>query len=250
MKDCRGYALITGVAGGIGSALARAFLAAGYSVIGTDRDSDASAEQGYDLIPIDLEEVCKHPQIAEDFRSSVLKITRNRGLSAIINNAAVQILGGVQSLSVDDFKRTLEINVVAPFVLAKLFSDELTLVRGSILNIGSIHSRLTKKGFLAYSTSKGALSSLTRAMALDLAPHIRVNCIEPAAIDTDMLRDGFSGDPKGYALLKEYHPQSEIGTPAQVALLALKIVDADVPFLNGACIAMDGGISGRLHDPH
>lgn len=126
---------------------------------------------------------------------------------------------------------------------------QLEQARGSVINISSIHARLTKAHFVAYATSKAALSGMTRAMAVDLGGRVRVNAIEPAAIATDMLKAGFAGQPEQFALLEACHPQGRIGTPAEVAALALAIADGELRFLHGACVAMDGGISGRLHDP-
>jgi NAD(P)-dependent dehydrogenase (short-subunit alcohol dehydrogenase family) len=123
------------------------------------------------------------------------------------------------------------------------------LAKGCVINISSIHARLTKPNFVAYATSKAALSGMTRAMAVDLGGRVRVNAIEPAAISTDMLKAGFKDHPEQYAALEQCHPLGRIGTPEEVAALALSIVDGELRFLHGACVGMDGGISARLHDP-
>jgi NAD(P)-dependent dehydrogenase (short-subunit alcohol dehydrogenase family) len=90
---------------------------------------------------------------------------------------------------------------------------------------------------------------MTRAMAVDLGSRIRVNAIEPAAIETDMLKAGFTEQPEKFAELQACHPQGRIGKPEEVAALALSVASGELRFLHGACIGMDGGISGRLHDP-
>jgi NAD(P)-dependent dehydrogenase (short-subunit alcohol dehydrogenase family) len=117
------------------------------------------------------------------------------------------------------------------------------------VNISSIHARLTKPDFVAYATSKAALSGLTRAMAVDLGDRIRVNAIEPAAISTPMLKAGFESHPEQYAALARCHPQGRMGTPTEVAALALSLVSGELRFMHGACVGLDGGISARLHDP-
>lgn len=117
-----------------------------------------------------------------------------------------------------------------------------------MINISSIYARLTKANFVAYASSKAALSGMTRAMAVDLGGRVRVNAIEPAAIVTDMLKAGFAGAPERFAQLQDCHPQGRIGSPEEVAALAAAIASGELRFLHGACIAMEGG-SGRLHDP-
>lgn len=87
------------------------------------------------------------------------------------------------------------------------------------MNVASVHAKATKKNFVSYSTSKTALVGLTRSLALDLAPDVRVNALAPAAIDTPMLRKGFEGKEKLYQQLKEYHPVERIADPKEIAQL-------------------------------
>jgi NAD(P)-dependent dehydrogenase (short-subunit alcohol dehydrogenase family) len=167
----------------------------------------------------------------------------------LVNNAAVQVLGGVDSLTVADWQRTLHVNLLAPFVLTQGLLPELAAAKGSVINISSIHARLTKANFVAYATSKAALSGMTRAMAVDVGGRVRINAIEPAAIATDMLKAGFEGRPEHFAQLEDCHPQGRVGTPTEVAALAVSMASGELRFLHGACVGLDGGISGRLFDP-
>ena len=127
------------------------------------------------------------------------------------------------------------------------FSKDLEITNGSVINISSIHAKLTKPGFSLYSSSKAALSMLTKSLAIDFGDKFRVNCIEPAAIDTKMLRERFNKNNLNE--LAGYHPQNRIANPIEVAELALKISMSDIEFLHGSCIDMSGAISSRLHDP-
>ena len=167
----------------------------------------------------------------------------------LVNNAAVQVLGGVDSLNVADWHRTLDVNLLAPFVLTHGMLPEREAAKGSVIIISSIHARLTKANFVAYATSKAALSGMTRAMAVDLGARVRINAIEPAAIATDMLKAGFEAKPEQLAQLENCHPQGRMGTPQEVAALAVSMSRGDLRFLHGACVGLDGGISGRLFDP-
>ena len=120
---------------------------------------------------------------------------------------------------------------------------------GSVVNVGSIHTRLTKPGFVAYSTSKAALSALTRGLALDYADRFRINCVEPASVSTPMLIDGFKDAPEKLRALESHHPQQRIATPEEIAELIFLISASGIGFLHGACIDISGAISSRLHDP-
>lgn len=244
-----GCVLITGAAGGIGSALVEAFAGAGHSVIGTDlvpRPEGLACEH---YVGCDLVRLVDEPDYAEQVFAEVRSVLAGRPLHALVNNAAVQVLGPVEALGRDAWRRTLDVNLLAPFLWAQALLAPLEAAGGSILNISSIHARLTKPNFVAYATSKAALSGMTRAMAVELGARVRVNAIEPAAIGTPMLREGFAGDPAALGRLAGCHPSGRIGSTSEVARLAVAIAGAGSPFLNGAVIGLDGGIAAVLHDP-
>lgn len=241
--------IITGANGGIGQSLVNVFQDQGYSVIATDHHPETNNIKCNHYIQADLAQVIRDKDYANNFFAEIHEQLNGHGLSAIINNAAIQILGGTDELTLDDWHKTLDVNLLAPFLLSKRLLPELERTTGCILNISSIHARLTKKNFVAYATSKSALSGMTRAMAVDLGNRVRVNAIEPAAIETDMLKAGFSGKAEQYKQLKDCHPQKRIGHADEVAKLALAIIDGDMKFLHGSCIGLDGGISSRLFDP-
>lgn len=242
-------ALITGAAGGIGKALVAAFVDRGYQVLAMDCVPQPSGLECWQYLQVDLQQLAVHPSYAAECLSAISLLLEPVGLNVLINNAAVQVLGGVGSLSMADWNQTLNVNLLAPFALVQGLLLQLEAADGCVINVSSIHARLTKPNFVAYATSKAALSGMTRAMAVDLGARVRINAIEPAAIETDMLKAGFAHQPEEHVILQGCHPQGRIGTPAEVAVLALSIACGDLRFLHGACIAMDGGISGRLHDP-
>jgi len=241
--------LITGALGGIGKALCKAFSEAEYFVIATDKQKKTKAHTNY--LSLDLGKLAQDEELQNDFKAQVdrLLVANDLQLKAVINNAAVQILGTTETLSYDDWMTSLNVNLLAPFYLSKLFLKSLEDANGAIVNISSIHEKLTKPEFIAYATSKAALSSLTKSMALELSHKLRVNTICPAAIETEMLKAGFVGKEKEYQKLEDAHPSGRIGTPEEVANLALYLIDQAPAFLSGSCIELDGGISGRLHDP-
>ena len=250
--------IITGAAGGVGVGLVQVFSAAGYRVVATDavplpRGIHAAAFVLADLARL-TSELDEAARIIADLRRELAGCP----LAALINNAAVQSLGvldpanarpGLPPLSLEQWRETLAVNLLAPYALVREFLPELSQARGCVLNIGSIHSRLTKTGFTAYAASKAALASLTRSLAMELGGRVRVNALEPAAIETPMLRAGFADDPVGLVNLKAFHPSGDIGSPEELGRLARLVVEASEGFWNGAIIPFDGGISGVLHDP-
>jgi NAD(P)-dependent dehydrogenase (short-subunit alcohol dehydrogenase family) len=242
-------ALITGATGGIGQALVSVFHEAGYSVIATDICSQPKGIVCDHYLEADLQRLVQEDAYAQTFAEDVRTALNGHSLDALINNAAVQHLGGGKDLQRTQWQQTLDINLLAPFLLIQLLLPELEAARGTVINIGSIHARLTKRNFVAYATSKAALAGLTRALAVDLGHRVRINAIEPAAIETPMLKAGFANEPQLYRRLAACHPQGRVGAPEEVAQLALAIAGPHVRFLNGATIGIDGGISARLFDP-
>jgi NAD(P)-dependent dehydrogenase (short-subunit alcohol dehydrogenase family) len=246
---CLKTVLITGAAGGIGRALVQVFHDAGYHIVATDLAEKPSDLPCAQYLLADLARFVRDESYAAQTLAAIRQVLNGNGLKVIIHNAASQILGGTESLTRADWQQTLDVNLLAPFLLSQALLPELEASKGSVIHIGSIHARLTKKNFVAYATSKAALAGMTRALAVDLGPRVRVNAVEPAAIETDMLKAGFAKKPDLYAQLEHYHPQQRIGQPEEVARLALAMTDGDMTFLHGACVGLDGGISGRLFDP-
>lgn len=239
-------ALVTGSAGGIGAALVEEFRASGYFTIGLDRfpTPDAHAQ-----LMVDLERVANEPQAGDALREDLERLLQDHELHALVNNAAIQVTGLTGQLSLKDFRRTLDINVTAAFRLTQICLDLLEKARGSVVNIGSIHSKLTKSGFVAYATSKAALEGMGRAMAVELGDRVRVNTIRPAAITTEMLREGFASQPHKMHELASFHPSGRIGEPKEVARVALFLAGDQARFLSGTCVDLDGAIGAKLHDP-
>lgn len=248
-SDKKRWALVTGANGGIGKAIVKAFSEEGYSVIATDiTESEITANEVVNL-QIDLERIVLDAEYAEILAAKVAEITSNCGLHCLVNNAAIQILGNTKEITRQAWQTSLNVNLSAPFFMTQLFLDSLKLNRGAVVNISSIHALQTKRNFVSYATSKGALSSLTRNLAVDLGNAVRVNAIEPAAVSTDMLKAGFEGKEEQYKMLEAFHPIARIATPEEVAQLAVFLCSDRASFIHGACINATGGIHGCLSDP-
>lgn len=242
--------LITGCNGGIGVKLMEGFAANGWNVIGVDRmGATPATKKAGGVIEQDIAEFVRDPDALADFGKDVRSRTNDAPLRSIINNAAVQHLGRLDTLLPEDIVSTMNVNVIAPMLLVKEFLPELEANTGSVVNIGSVHARATKPEFAAYATSKTALHGLTRALAVDLGPKVRVNTLAPAATATPMLKAGFEGNDEAFAALQDVHPMRRIAQPEEVADIAIYLASDQATFLSGATIYADGGVLSRLHDP-
>lgn len=243
----QGVVLITGISGGIGRALGAAFNDAGLEVVGMDRRPPPRATDNF--IEADLDALCRDASMRRRTLAAVRRQLRRRPLRAIVHNAATQIVKPFARLSTRDWEETLNVNLMSVVLLTQSLQKELEAAGGCVINISSIHARLTKRGFSAYATSKAALAGLTRSLAIEFGGRIRVNSICPAAIDTPMLRAGFNRWPVAVKRLAALHPSGRIGTSAEVAALAVFLASNQAAFINGADYLIDGGIGGQLCDP-
>jgi len=240
--------LITGAAGDIGRALCGAFRAAGYLVVATDRRTARPPCDAF--IRLDLRRFVASAAARARFGKQLRKAKGRVPLQALVNNAATQLPAATAAVKPGDFQDSISVNVTAPLLLVKAVLADLKRTRGSVINIGSIHSSLTKPGFVSYATSKAALQGLTTALSVDLGRSgVRVNLIRPAATRTAMLESGFRGRRAARAALGRHHPLARIAEPREIAAAAVFLASDGAGFITGAALDVAGGISGRLHDP-
>ncbi len=240
--------IVTGCCGGIGRELVRTYSDAGWRVIGIDC-VDGSKSEADCFIKADVGSFSTDAKSLSRCANEVRSALGGAQLAALINNAALQVLGSTADVAVSDFVTSMNVNVIAPFALVKTFVKELGQSRGCVINIGSVHALATKPDFVAYATSKAALHGLGRALAVDLGPEIRVNTLAPAATATTMLKAGFENDPDALDALKSAHPLARIAEPSEIARMALFLSSRDAGFMTGATLYADGGVLSRLHDP-
>ena len=239
--------LVTGSNGGIGTAICQLLKNKGYFVIGSDWKKDVNNLDGF--IEFNIRELALSQEKRVAFGKALKVLIGDTIFKALINNAAVQILSGIEELNIEDFKESIDTNLIAPLSLSKISYPYLKSNKGSIVNIGSIHSKLTKPGFISYATSKAALLGLTQSMSVDCGQYIRVNAIQPAATATEMLLDGFKDSPEALKALQAYHPTNTIASPNEIAEAVLFVISEKCQFLNGSALDINGGIGARLYDP-
>jgi len=240
--------LITGVAGGIGSATARLFAARGWTVIGVDRRGGEWVGCDH-FLQGDLGDEAEARSV---FAAVAVRAPR---LDALVNNAGVQLCKPLVDTSAEEWDEVMRSNVRSAYLAVRLGHPLLLGHGGAVVNVGSVHALATSRGIAAYAASKGAMVALTRALAVELARDgIRVNAVLPGAVDTPMLRAGLrrghAGEGDDEVLLSrlgERHPLRRVGRPEEIAEAVVFLCDAATSsFVTGQTLVVDGGALAQL----
>jgi glucose 1-dehydrogenase len=236
--DVARVALVTGAAGGIGMAVVRLLAESGWTVVGVDVEAGAD-------VRADLRSAT---EIADLFAD----LGRAHGrLDALVNNAAVQVAKPFAETTVEEWDDVMTVNVRAAFLTTQHALPMLAAAGGAVVNVSSVHAVATSAGMAAYAASKGALLALTRALAVELAPRVRVNAVLPGAVDTAMLRAGFERFAEGsgarMALLAGRTVMGRVGQPDEIAHAIRFLADTrESSFVTGHALVVDGGATARL----
>ena len=233
---------ISGVEGGIGKALCEVFNKEGWVVIGADIKPCT-----HDNCNLFFQEDVSKAESIKEIHDSLKG--KKISIQCVINNAAIQLEKRILETTEEEWHSVMQTNLGSIFLSTKYLFD--LLKDCSIINIASVHARATSKGLSVYAASKGAITSLTRAMALELADHgIRVNAILPGAIETEMLRKGLgrNRDPENAMMeLIEAIPLGRIGNAFDVAHLALFLAEnKKSSYITGQEFVCDGGVLAKL----
>ena len=253
MKEFSGkVALVTGTTG-IGRACAMRFAAGGAQVVACGIETAANEELGRDAGKLGLTlqvELCDVTNLDEVGSVITKTVSRFGGLDIIVNAAAIHPFGTVVETDLATWNRCMMVNVGSIYVLAHLGIPEMKKRGGgSIINLASVQGHACQRGVVAYAASKGAIHSLTRALALDhAADNIRVNSISPGSVRTPMLARSaahFAPDvpvEEVFARFGSAHPLGRIGTPEEVAELAAFLASDKAGFCTGGDYLVDGGL--------
>ena len=242
-------AIVTGGGSGIGRASAVRFAREGARVTVVDLDAAAAeavageiAREGGAALGV-VGDASREDDVATVVERTV---QRYGSPTVLVNSAATSSFGTLTESPVQELDRVMRVNVGSAWICARAV---IPLMRaaggGAIVNLSSITGIVGAPGMAAYSTSKGAIITLTRTLALELAEEgIRVNCICPASIDTPMLQASFDrqADPQAArARNVKRHPLGRLGTAEDVANLALFLASDEAAFITGGTYVVDGG---------
>lgn len=245
--DAGRTAIITGAARGLGLAMSKGFLEAGYRVFLVDRDEDALRQEYESLAhqfgarahahAIDLTD-SKAPDVIVD-----LAVKEFGTLDVLINNAAVVVLSPFLSTSPEELKDTISVNIESVFQLTQRVATHMVSKKtGCIITLGSSNASVGVTYTSAYSTSKGAVTSFARQLAVELAPHgIVSNVIAPGTIMTDRVLAALDRDALDRRLSRI--PTGRFVEAQDVVSLALFLASDSGRSINGQVLAIDGGFT-------
>ena len=225
-----GAVVVTGAAGGIGRSIA-ARLAGSFTVIGVDLAPEPAADE---IVPVQVDLTTR------DGIAAVAAVVDETGLPlwGLVNNAGITRDARLVNMSDADFAAVIEVNLGAAYRLSTELAGRFD-EGGAIVNIAS-RSYLGNFGQFNYSTSKGGLVGLTRAMALDLAPHVRVNAIAPGLIGTEM---AMAIPDDVLARMVSAIPLDRMGTPDEIANAVWFLLTPESSYITGHVLVAGGGRS-------
>jgi NAD(P)-dependent dehydrogenase (short-subunit alcohol dehydrogenase family) len=239
-------ALITGAGSGIGEAIAHAMADAGTRVVAVDMDGGAAERTATAIGRAAASFACDVADRVGCDRLAVEIRNRTGAISILVNNAGIIRRGTMMEPHTrTDWDATLAVNLDGPYNMVTAFLHQLRETKGSIINIGSIQSFVALPNSAAYTTSKGGVRLLTKALAIELSPHgIRVNAIGPGFTAT-RLNAKAREDPAYMANFASRIPLGRIGTPEDIAGPAVFLASDMARYITGVTLPVDGGYLAR-----
>jgi len=242
--------LVTGAASGMGLAAARRFLDEGARVVMLDID-EATLNEAAGSLPQERVLVHVGDTAKEETASAAVAaaVARFGGLDILINNAGIGSEGDISNTSTADFERVMAVNVGGYFHMAKAAMPELVKTRGAIVMTSSVSGLGGDWEMFAYNTSKGAVTNMVRAMALDAAKDgVRVNAVNPSFTKTGMTTDMLS-NAKLVAKFEERMPLGAPEDPEGVAAAMAFLASDDARLITGVNLPVDAGLMASNGQP-
>jgi len=239
-------AVVTGGGSGIGLAITEKLIENNIHtiIVGRDEKKLSSAQQKFgdlcEAMTCDLSDLSSIPRLVNNI------IEKHGHINILVNNAGINMKKEFTEVTDEEFQHILLTNITAVFSLSREVVKCMLekQIRGSIINISSMASQYGIPKVIAYTASKSAIEGMTRAMAVDLSPKgIRVNCIAPGFIATDMSAKALNNDPERKSKVLSRTPMGQLGEPADIGDAAVFLASDTAKYITGVILPVDGGNS-------
>ena len=246
-------AIVTGGAKGIGWGIVKILVQEGAKVVVADWDEVKGEETAAEMRKAGGDAIFVKTDVSQEEQVKKLvqaTLDRYGRIDILVNDAGIGVYKSVLDTSSEDWDRCLDINLKGQFLTSKyVIPHMLAQGKGNIVNISSVHSFQTANGVAPYCASKGGITSLTRNMAIDYGPTIRVNSIAPGWVLTPLIQGIFDSyeDPAAQQRMTEDHQvMKRIGKPEDIGYAVAFLVSDEASFITGTLLFVDGGLTAVL----
>jgi NAD(P)-dependent dehydrogenase (short-subunit alcohol dehydrogenase family) len=246
-------AVVTGAAKGIGWGIATVFAREGAKVVVVDWDADTGERTAAEIRRDGGEAIFVKCDVSnEDQVKAMIQATLDKygRLDVLVNNAGIGVYKTVLDASSEDWDRALAVNLKGVFLCSKYAIPHMQEQgKGAIVNISSVHSYATVNGVAPYAASKGGITALTRNMAIDYGPAIRVNSIAPGWVLTPLIQGIFDSYPdpaEQRRQIEQRQVMKRIGRPEDIGYAAAFLASDEASFISGTQLYVDGGLTAQL----
>jgi NAD(P)-dependent dehydrogenase (short-subunit alcohol dehydrogenase family) len=255
MRLANQVAIVTGAGRGIGQAIALLFARQGAALALLDRDEAAAERTAAQIIAAGGRALAIRTDIADQaaVAAAVARVHEHFGqIDVLVNNAGISAPADFIASAFEDWNRVIQVNLYGAIHCARAVAQRMVEAgrAGRIVNISSIHAHRAEPGASSYDIAKGGLDQLTRALAVELAPHgILVNSIAPGFIDTPMAIGPDGVNELETEWFQEAYvgrrkiPLARAGQPEEVAAAALFLASPEASYITGSVLAVDGGLA-------
>jgi NAD(P)-dependent dehydrogenase (short-subunit alcohol dehydrogenase family) len=245
--------IVTGAAKGIGWGCAKIFSQEGAKVVVVDWDDENGQKTAAELRQGGGEAIFIHCDVSneEQVKAMVDQTIQTFGhIDVLVNNAGVGVYKALTEASTADWDRALNVNLKGVYLCSKYVIPHMQRQgKGNIINMSSVHSFQTVNGAAPYAASKGGITALTRSMAIDYGPTIRVNAIAPGWVLTPLIQSIFNSYPDPAAqqrAVEQRQVMKRIGRPEDIGYAAAFLASDEADFITGTQLFVDGGLTAQL----